>query len=44
MAEKVESMGLEVTICDTIMNSLDDKVRLAQVALDFAASLVANKD
>jgi LPPG:FO 2-phospho-L-lactate transferase len=44
MAEKAESMGLEVTICDTIMNSLDDKVRLAQVALDFAASLAANKD
>jgi len=44
MAEAVESLGVEVTICDTIMTSLDDKVRLAQVALDFAASLAANRD
>lgn len=44
MADEVESLGVEVTICDTIMKSLDDKVRLAQVALDFAASLAANRD
>lgn len=44
MAEDVKSLGLEVTLCDTIMRSLDDKVRLAQVALDFAASLTASRD
>jgi LPPG:FO 2-phospho-L-lactate transferase len=44
MAEEVKSLGIEVTICDTIMRSIDDKVRLAQVALDFAASLAANRD
>ncbi len=44
MAEQVKSLGLEVTICDTIMRSLDDKVRLAQVALDFATSLAQNRD
>lgn len=44
MAEQAENMGLEVTICDTIMRSLDDKVRLAQVVLDLAATIAAKRD
>jgi LPPG:FO 2-phospho-L-lactate transferase len=44
MAGAVESLGVEVTICDTIMTCLDDKVRLARAALDFAAALAANRD
>jgi len=44
MAEQVENLGLEVIICNTIMKSLDDKVRLARAALDFAASLATNRN
>jgi LPPG:FO 2-phospho-L-lactate transferase len=39
MAAQVENLGLEVTICDTIMKSVEDKKRLARVALDFAGTL-----
>jgi LPPG:FO 2-phospho-L-lactate transferase len=44
MAEQVENLGLEVIICNTIMRSLDDKIRLARAALDLAASLATNRN
>ena len=39
MAEQIESSDLKVTSCDTIMRSLEDKVRVANVSLDFAHSI-----
>ena len=39
MAEQIESADLKVTSCDTIMRSLEDKIRVANVSLDFANSI-----
>jgi LPPG:FO 2-phospho-L-lactate transferase len=44
MAEQVENLGLGVTICDTIMRTLENKARLARAIVDFAASLATNRD
>ena len=39
MAEQIESADLKVTSCDTIMRSLEDKIRVANLSLDFANSI-----
>lgn len=39
MVSGPEKPGLPVWICDTIMNTLDDKIRLARETLDFARSI-----
>lgn len=39
MVRKIEKLDLPVRICDTIMQSVDDKIRLAGETLAFAASL-----
>jgi len=39
MAKQIESPELKVTICDTIMKSEEDKMKLARIALEFAASI-----
>ncbi len=37
----MEKLDLRLRICDTIMQSNDDKIRLARDTLEFASSLVA---
>ncbi len=44
MAGQIENLGLQVTLCDTIMRSVEDKTRLARTTLDFARSLVSPAD
>lgn len=39
LAAAVRSLGIEVAVCNTVMNTLDDKLALARVALDLADSL-----
>jgi LPPG:FO 2-phospho-L-lactate transferase len=39
LASEIESMGVATIATNTIMNSLDDRVRLAQICLEFVASL-----
>jgi len=39
MVQGAEKPRMPVRICDTIMTTLDDKIRLARTALDFARSL-----
>jgi len=39
LASEIESMGVATITTNTIMNSLDDRVRLAQICLEFVASL-----
>jgi len=39
MVAELEKLDLEVAICETIMKSLDDKIRLARATLDFVTSL-----
>ncbi len=39
MVSEQKKLGLPVRVCDTIMNTLDDKIRLASTTLDFARSL-----
>jgi LPPG:FO 2-phospho-L-lactate transferase len=39
MVEQIETPGLKVTSCDTIMKSLEDKIRVANSSLEFARSL-----
>ncbi len=39
LAPDVEALGVATTVTNTIMNSLDDRMRLAQSSLEFIASL-----
>jgi len=39
MVEQIETPSLKVTSCDTIMKSLEDKIRVANSSLEFAHSL-----
>ncbi len=39
LAAEIESMGVATTVTNTVMNSLDDRVRVAQSCLEFVASL-----
>ncbi len=39
MVPGADNMGPPVRICDTIMHTLDDKIRLARETLDFARSI-----
>jgi LPPG:FO 2-phospho-L-lactate transferase len=39
LAPKVRSLGIEVAVCNTVMNTLDDKLALARAVLDLADSL-----
>ena len=39
MVEQLESEGIAATSCDTLMTSLEDKVRVARSSLEFARSL-----
>lgn len=39
LASEIESTGVATTVTNTVMNSLDDRVRLAQSCLEFIASL-----
>ena len=39
LAAEVKMLNLEVGICDTVMKSLNDKIRLARFTLEFAASI-----
>jgi LPPG:FO 2-phospho-L-lactate transferase len=39
MAGQIENLGLKVAVCDTIMKSMEDKVRLAKAVIEFARSI-----
>ena len=39
LTAEIESMGVATTVTNTVMHSLDDRVRLAQFCLEFVASL-----
>jgi len=39
LAKQIESPELQVTICDTIMKSAEDKTRLARMVMEFAAAI-----
>ncbi len=39
LASEIESTGVATTVTNTVMNSLDDRVRLAQSCLEFIAAL-----
>ena len=36
LADQVHDLGLEVLVAETVMESLDDRIRLAQTVLEFA--------
>ena len=42
LAEKINKNGHEVLVTQIIMNSLDDRVRLADEILNFAAKFLCN--
>ena len=38
--EEIEALGMKVTVTQTVMDTLDDRVKLAQVCLDFLGNLL----
>jgi LPPG:FO 2-phospho-L-lactate transferase len=44
MAGQIENLGLKVMVCDTMMNDMEDKIRLAELTLDFARTLATTAD
>ena len=42
--DDIEMMGIEVSVAPTVMVSLEDRVELAHICLDFAAALDAGRD
>ena len=39
LSDEVEALGLKVSVTQTVMETLDDRVKLAQVCLDLIAQL-----